>query len=96
MRIKYFYLALTITFFISISVSAQNERSITARWKVGDKQEYVMEGTTYEITENGDTTLTSRVMYDFCVSVLENNQDEYVLKVDYPTSIIYKAAGIKT
>ena len=60
MRIKYFYLALTITFFISISVSAQNERSITTRWKVGDKQEYVMEGTTYEITENGDTTLTSR------------------------------------
>ena len=95
MRIKYFYLALTITFFISISVSAQNERSITARWKVGDKQEYVMEGTTYKITENGDTTLTSHGMYDFYVSILENNQDGYVLKVDYPTSIYTKQLGLK-
>ena len=45
MKIKYLYSVLTIIF-ISISVSAQNERSITAKWKVGDKQEYVMEGTT--------------------------------------------------
>ena len=74
MKIKYLYSVLTIIF-ISISVSAQNERSITAKWKVGDKQEYVMEGTTYKITENGDTTLTSHGMYDFYVSILENNQD---------------------
>ena len=94
MRIKYLYSVLAIIF-ISISVSAQNERSITAKWKVGDKQEYVMEGTTYKITENGDTTLTSHGMYDFCVSVLENNQDGYVLKVDYPTSIYSKQLGLK-
>lgn len=95
MRIKYLYLVLAITFFISISVSAQNERSITAKWKVGDKQEYVMEGTTYKITENSDTTLTSHGMYDFYVSVLENNKDGYVLKVDYPTSIYTKQLGLK-
>lgn len=95
MKIKYLYLVLAITFFISISVSAQNERSISARWEVGDKQEYVMEGTTYNITENGDTTLTSHGMYDFCVSVLENNQDGYVLKVDYPSSIYTKQLGLK-
>ena len=94
MRIKYLYSVLAIIF-ISISVSAQNERSITAKWKVGDKQEYVMEGTTYKITENGDTTLTSHGMYDFYVSVLENNQDGYVLKVDYPTSIYSKQLGLK-
>ena len=94
MRIKYLYSVLAIIF-ISISVSAQNERSITAKWKVGDKQEYVMEGTTYKITENGDTTLTSHGMYDFYVSVLENNQDGYVLKVDYPTSIYTKQLGLK-
>ena len=95
MRTKYLYLVSIITFFMSISVSAQNERSITARWKAGDKHEYVMEGITYEITENGDTTLTSHGMYDFCVSVLENNQDGYVLKVDYPTSIYTKQLGLK-
>ena len=95
MKIKYLYLVLAITFFISISVSAQNERSISARWEVGDKQEYVMEGTTYKITENGDTTLTSHGMYDFYVSILENNQDGYVLKVDYPTSIYTKQLGLK-
>lgn len=95
MRIKYLYIVLAITFFISISVSAQNERSITAEWKIGDKQEYVMEGTTYQITENGDTTLTSHGMYDFCVSVLENNKDGYVLKVDYPSSIYTKQLGLK-
>ena len=95
MKIKYLYLVLAITFFISISVSAQNERSITAGWKIGDKQEYVMEGTTYKITENGDTTLTSHGMYDFCVSVLEKNQDGYVLKVDYPTSMYTKQLGLK-
>ncbi len=94
MKIKYLYSVLTIIF-ISISVSAQNERSITAKWKVGDKQEYVMEGTTYKITENGDTTLTSHGMYDFYVSILENNQDGYVLKVDYPTSIYTKQLGLK-
>ena len=94
MRIKYLYSVLAIIF-ISISVSAQNERSITAKWKVGDKQEYVMEGTTYKITENGDTTLTSHGMYDFYVSILENNQDGYVLKVDYPTSIYSKQLGLK-
>ena len=86
---------LAITFFISISVSAQNERSITARWEVGNKQEYVMDGATYNITENGDTTLTSHGMYDFYVSVLENNQDGYVLKVDYPTSMYTKQLGLK-
>ena len=95
MRTKYLYLALTMTIFISITVSAQNERSITARWKVGDKQEYVMEGTSYKIAENGDTTLTSHGIYDFCVSVLENNQDGYMLKVDYPTSIYTKQLGLK-
>ena len=97
MRIKYLYIVLAITFFINIniSVSAQNERSITAGWKIGDKQEYVMEGTTYQITENGDTTLTSHGMYDFCVSVLENNKDGYVLKVDYPSSIYTKQLGLK-
>lgn len=34
-------------------------------------------------------------MYDFYVSILENNQDGYVLKVDYPTSIYTKQLGLK-
>ncbi len=91
---RFYFLKMLIVLGIQVSL-AQNERAIVARWEVGDKQEYVMESTIYEITENGDTTLTSHGMYDFCVSVLENNQDGYVLKVDYPTSIYTKQLGLK-
>lgn len=91
---RFYFLTMLIVLGIQVSL-AQNERAIIARWEVGDKQEYVMESTIYEITENGDITLTSHGMYDFCVSVLENNQEEYVLKVDYPTSIYTKQLGLK-
>lgn len=96
MIIRFVYLAFaSILPFISIVAAAQNERILTAKWEVGSIYEYMMEGTTYKITENGDTTLTSHGTYDFMVSVLENTPDGYVLKVDYPTSIYTKQLGLK-
>lgn len=69
------------------SCSAQTEDCIIAKWEKGYGADYTMEGTTLEVSEAGDTTVTSTGTYDFSVMVLDADKSGYKLRLEYPTSL---------
>ena len=69
------------------SCAGQNDDCMTAKWHEGEEHSFRMEGTTYEVSEVGDTTFSARGSYDFRVSVVKATKKGYQMRLDYPTSI---------
>ncbi len=69
-------------------VMAQSKAITIARvWNVGDVMHYEKEAEALRISFENDTTVKSHTTSDFYLRVVDKNESEYTLRLDYPTSM---------